>query len=198
MFGGEYRSESCSGWFLLWLRGYELYRNASNNYVTACPSFTFFFLLQRKDSHYTTIGRRCGLRPFSRMLPLSNGREPSKLDFTEFSTCTAPRLRGFATNPKRHHGTVQTRRAEHSLISGPAQSELKCEKFTQELSTFKRSMDDSLGGPVVRVHGYRSRGLGSIPGTRRFPEKQWVWNGVHSASWVQLRSYLQEKVATPV
>jgi hypothetical protein len=25
-----------------------------------------------------------------------------------------------------------------------------------------------------------------------------VWNGVHSASWVQLRSYLKEKVAAPV
>jgi hypothetical protein len=25
-----------------------------------------------------------------------------------------------------------------------------------------------------------------------------VWNGVHSASWVQLRSYLVEKVAAPV
>jgi hypothetical protein len=32
----------------------------------------------------------------------------------------------------------------------------------------------------------------------RLPEKQWVWNGVHSASWVQLRSYLEEKVAAPV
>jgi hypothetical protein len=28
------------------------------------------------------------------------------------------------------------------------------------------------------------------PGTK---EKEWVWNGVHSASWVQLRSYLIEK-----
>jgi hypothetical protein len=28
----------------------------------------------------------------------------------------------------------------------------------------------------------------------RFP----VWNGVHSAPWVQLRSYLEEKVAAPV
>jgi hypothetical protein len=35
---------------------------------------------------------------------------------------------------------------------------------------------------------------GSIPGTTIFSEKQWVWNGVHSASWVQLRSYLIEKV----
>jgi hypothetical protein len=29
----------------------------------------------------------------------------------------------------------------------------------------------------------------------RFSEKQWVWNGVHSASWVQLRSYSEEVVA---
>jgi hypothetical protein len=39
---------------------------------------------------------------------------------------------------------------------------------------------------------------GSIPGTTRFSEKQWVWNGVHSASSVQLKSYLEEKVAAPV
>jgi hypothetical protein len=24
---------------------------------------------------------------------------------------------------------------------------------------------------------------GSIPGATRFSEKEWVWNGVHSASW---------------
>jgi hypothetical protein len=40
--------------------------------------------------------------------------------------------------------------------------------------------------------------LGSIPGASRFPEKQWVWNGVHSASWGQLRSYLEEIVAALV
>jgi hypothetical protein len=51
---------------------------------------------------------------------------------------------------------------------------------------------------VVRVPGYRSRGPSSIPGATRFSEKQRVWNGVHSASWVQLRSYLKEKVAAPV
>jgi hypothetical protein len=40
--------------------------------------------------------------------------------------------------------------------------------------------------------------LGSIPGASRFSEKQWVWNGVHSALWGQLRSYLEEIVAAPV
>jgi hypothetical protein len=40
--------------------------------------------------------------------------------------------------------------------------------------------------------------LGSIPGASRFYEKQWVWNGVHSDSWGQLRSYLEEIVAAPV
>jgi hypothetical protein len=39
----------------------------------------------------------------------------------------------------------------------------------------------------------RSRGPGSIPGATRFSEKWWVWNRVHPASWVQLRSYLKEK-----
>jgi hypothetical protein len=39
---------------------------------------------------------------------------------------------------------------------------------------------DHLSGLVVP--GYRSRGLGSIPGATRFSEKKWVWNEVHSAS----------------
>jgi hypothetical protein len=51
---------------------------------------------------------------------------------------------------------------------------------------------------VVRVPGYRSRGAGSIPGDIRFSEKKWVWNGVHLTSRVQLRSYLEEKVAASV
>jgi hypothetical protein len=54
-----------------------------------------------------------------------------------------------------------------------------------------------LCGLVVRVLDYKSRGLGSIPGSTRFSEKQWVWNGVHSASWAQLKSYLKAKVAAP-
>jgi hypothetical protein len=57
---------------------------------------------------------------------------------------------------------------------------------------------DRICGLVVRVPGYRSTGPCSIPGTIRFSVKQWVWNRVHSASWVQLRSYLEEKVAAPV
>jgi hypothetical protein len=40
--------------------------------------------------------------------------------------------------------------------------------------------------------------LGSIPGASRFSGKQRVWNGVHSASWGQPKSYLDEKVAAPV
>jgi hypothetical protein len=48
---------------------------------------------------------------------------------------------------------------------------------------------DRLCGLVVRVLGYRFGGPGSIPGTTRFSDKkkkkenkEWVWNGVHSAS----------------
>jgi hypothetical protein len=52
--------------------------------------------------------------------------------------------------------------------------------------------NDRLCGLVVRVLGYRSGGPGSIPGTTR-KKKWWVWNGVHSASGVQLRNYLIEK-----
>jgi hypothetical protein len=43
-----------------------------------------------------------------------------------------------------------------------------------------------------------SRGPGLIPGTNRFSEEQWVWNGVQSASWAQLKSYLKEQVTAPV
>jgi hypothetical protein len=66
-------------------------------------------------------------------------------------------------------------------------------KFCQPRRCSRTKTTYSLCGLVVRVPGYRSRGPGSIPGTARFSEWQWVWNGVHSASWVQLRSYLKEK-----
>jgi hypothetical protein len=60
------------------------------------------------------------------------------------------------------------------------------EKFKSSLYT---TSEDFLYicGLVVRVLGYRSGALGSIPGTTRKKGK-WVWNGAHSASWVQLRS----------
>jgi hypothetical protein len=69
--------------------------------------------------------------------------------------------------------------------------------FLEEFST-TILICDRLCGLVVRVPGYRSRGPGSIPGANRFSEKWWVWNGVHPVSWVQLRSYLKEKVTAPV
>jgi hypothetical protein len=55
----------------------------------------------------------------------------------------------------------------------------------------------SVTDPYGRILGFldrssRSRGPGSIPGATRFSEK-WIWNGAHSASWIQLRSYLEEK-----
>jgi hypothetical protein len=56
----------------------------------------------------------------------------------------------------------------------------------------------TLCGLVVRVTGYRSRGPDSIPVATRFIWEVVVWNGVYSASWEQLRSYLEEKVAVPV
>jgi hypothetical protein len=57
---------------------------------------------------------------------------------------------------------------------------------------------DRLCGLVVRVSGYRYRGLGFDP--RRY-QIFWVVVGlewVHSASWGQLRSYLNKNVAAPV
>jgi hypothetical protein len=41
---------------------------------------------------------------------------------------------------------------------------------------------DRLCGLVVKVLGYKSRGLGSITGATRFSEKWWVRKGDHSAS----------------
>jgi hypothetical protein len=46
-----------------------------------------------------------------------------------------------------------------------------------------------LCGLVVRVPGYRSRGRGRFPALPDFLRS----SGVHSASWVQLKSYLEEK-----
>jgi hypothetical protein len=44
--------------------------------------------------------------------------------------------------------------------------------YPPQLSSFSLSLsNDRLCGLVVRVHGYRSRGLGSIPGATRFYEK---------------------------
>jgi hypothetical protein len=51
---------------------------------------------------------------------------------------------------------------------------------------------------VVRIPGYRSRGLGSIPGATRISEKQcFVEPGLLSLVSTT-RSYLKEKVAAPV
>jgi hypothetical protein len=72
-----------------------------------------------------------------------------------------------------------------------------CELRTEFIYVMQNKADH-LCGLVVRVPGCRSRGPGSIPGATRFSEKLWVWNGVHSASRMQLRSYSEEKVAAPV
>jgi hypothetical protein len=66
---------------------------------------------------------------------------------------------------------------------------VSCEVRTEFLYVMLKKVD-RLCVLVVRVPGYRSRGPGSIPCATRFSEKLWVWNGVHSASWVQLRRYL--------
>jgi hypothetical protein len=70
-----------------------------------------------------------------------------------------------------------------------------CLPFLFVVTHFYDLFYDRLCGLTVRDPGCRSRGPGSILGATRF---FWVWNGVHSASWVQLRSYLEEKVAASV
>jgi hypothetical protein len=53
---------------------------------------------------------------------------------------------------------------------------------------------------MVRVSGYRCRGAGfdSRPYQFFWEVGGLEWNGVHSASWGQLRSYLNKNVAAPV
>jgi hypothetical protein len=46
---------------------------------------------------------------------------------------------------------------------------------------------------VVRVPGYRSRGLGSNPGATTISEKWWVWNGIHSALVSTIEEQLERK-----
>jgi hypothetical protein len=72
--------------------------------------------------------------------------------------------------------------------------------MTSEVEELRKLDKSILGicGLVVRIPGYKSRGPGSILGATRSFEKWWVWNGVHSALSVQLRSYLQEIVAAQI
>jgi hypothetical protein len=54
-------------------------------------------------------------------------------------------------------------------------------------SKIRLVIPDRLCGLVTRGPGNRSRGAGSIPVATRFSERWWVWNGVHSTLWVQMR-----------
>jgi hypothetical protein len=74
---------------------------------------------------------------------------------------------------------------------------VSCEVRNEFIYVIQKKID-RLCGLVVRVSGYRSRGQGSILGDTKFSEKQWVRNGVHSASRVQFKSYLEGKVAAQV
>jgi hypothetical protein len=65
-------------------------------------------------------------------------------------------------------------------------------------SLWQYCLHDSLCGILIRVPGYRSRGPGSIPRATTFSEKEWVWDGVHSASWAPLKRYLEVKISAPV
>jgi hypothetical protein len=80
--------------------------------------------------------------------------------------------------------------ASHVLILEVAISKILCNCFNY---TKNRDLSDRLCVSLVKVPGYRTTDQGLIPGATRFSEKKWTWNGVHSASWVQLRSYLIEK-----
>jgi hypothetical protein len=55
------------------------------------------------------------------------------------------------------------------------------------------SMQTASCSLLVSVYGYRSRGLGSIPGATIFSEKVVGPEWGHSGSWVQLSNYLKKK-----
>jgi hypothetical protein len=80
-----------------------------------------------------------------------------------------------------------------SLSSATSTNSLRLSGWYSDCSAFEIVIPctDRLCGLVVRVLGYRSGGPGSILGTTK--KKVVGLNGVHSASWVQLRSYLIEK-----
>jgi hypothetical protein len=78
------------------------------------------------------------------------------------------------------------------LVRGPGYRTdtycVSCEVRTEFIYVMYKKVG-RLCGLVVRVPGYRSRGPGSISGT--------TGNGVRSASWVHMRSYLKDKVVAP-
>jgi hypothetical protein len=84
------------------------------------------------------------------------------------------------------------------LCSIVALEKVTVQNTRPEYFTTHNHKTDRLCGIVVGVPDYRSRGPGSITGGTSFSDTYWVWNGVHSASWVQLRSYFEERVAAPV
>jgi hypothetical protein len=69
-----------------------------------------------------------------------------------------------------------------NLLSYANRGLLGCEADVSHPNSRKYDLymhSDRLCGLLLRVLGYRSRGLGSIPGATIFSEKYWVWNGVH-------------------
>jgi hypothetical protein len=76
--------------------------------------------------------------------------------------------------------------------------EMEAERYSETLVNFYQTQWTHILEDRIFQFIFVSEVLGSIPGASRFSEKQWVWNGVHSASWGQLRSCLEEIVAAPV
>jgi hypothetical protein len=95
--------------------------------------------------------------------------------------------------------------------SDPHQLNVKVSGFIQVLDSRYRDFLKLLIFPRSllkqdRLCGLWSEFLATDPDVRvLFPappdwlsKKQWVWNGLHLASWIHLRSYLKENVAAPV
>jgi hypothetical protein len=108
-------------------------------------------------------------------------------------------LTGREVKDWKDQGTyLQIRRAPPNILAKSRANKIKTHETTHTFFYSLFQKDDRLCSLVVRVTGYTSRSLGSILDATRFSEKQLVWKGVHSASWAQLKSYLEKKVAAPV
>jgi hypothetical protein len=93
-----------------------------------------------------------------------------------------------------HRSPVKSTCTRMTALTSKVSKDCSCQRIaSREILNTVCIVEDRLCGLVVRVLGYRSRGPGSIPVATIFSENKWVWNGVHSASWVQLRIYLEEK-----
>jgi hypothetical protein len=90
-----------------------------------------------------------------------------------------------------------------SLLSVLTQNTVSYLSEEHILQVFEYTLSENMSGPeadeILLMSVSRSGDCGELAcGVVQYGIHVWVSNGVHSASWVQLRRYLEEKVAAPV